>query len=123
MPIRAIRLHLLSLLMELRLAPHIMRPSACMLCWPAALKRQGGCTSWRADRFLHSPAQAEAAAHASLLAHAANPLVALPAVAAAVLAMLVYGACLALGSIAFKWTLAGRVGPGIHRWRRCPVHV
>ncbi len=52
---------------------------------------------------------------ASMLARMAHPLVLLPALAAAVAAMLVCGACLALGAIAFKWALAGRVAPGIHR--------
>jgi hypothetical protein len=51
----------------------------------------------------------------SALAVLANPLFLVAACVATPLCMVLFGACLAAGSVAFKWALAGKVAPGVHR--------
>lgn len=63
------------------------------------------------------PAQVTSGAAVSALWTLANPLFLVAACVATPLCMVLFGACLAAGSVAFKWALVGKVAPGVHRCR------
>ena len=60
-------------------------------------------------------AQVTSSAALSALAVLAHPLFLVAACVAAPLCMVLFGVCLAAGSVAFKWAVAGKVAPGVHR--------
>lgn len=74
------------------------------------------------------PAQVTSSAALSALAVLAHPLFLVAACVATPLAMVLFGVCLAAGSVAFKWAVAGKVAPGVHRcggnfYAGAPAHM
>lgn len=68
-------------------------------------------------RFSSGVLQIGSAAARSALLTVVSPTFAVAAIVAIPLCMTIFGACLAAASVAFKWTVAGAVVPGVHRYK------
>ena len=69
------------------------------------------------------PVQVTPAAAAATLAAVTSPLFVLFAAVSVPLAMILFGVNLSALSIAFKWAVAGRVMPGVHKCAPIIYHL